>query len=264
MIFLSHQHKDKEFVRFLAVKLAKIFGKEKIFYDDWSIRPGESIPGEMSKGLESVSHFFYFLTKNSIKSVMVEREWHSAFIKSVKDSNVKFVVVRADDVDPPALLESSKYIDLYMNGLDLTLDEMKEVISGEYNDDLIESTFHNHIAYYQDVSNKEIIFYVTAKRFFIPNAPFLLAAECDNGVCSFEPGWPCINAKKFIPDVMYDGKTNGFVLDVQTGIRPGNYLKLIFRKRIQLVTIRGLFHAKTNEEIIPFELKRINSEKELP
>lgn len=263
MIFLSHQTKDKEFVRQFAIKLAEKFGKERIFYDEWNIRPGDSIPGEMSKGLENMTHFFYFLTENSLQSVMVEAEWHVAFMKQAKDKNIKFVVVRADDVNPPALLEPLRFIDLYMQGEDVALEEIISSVTGEF-DDFKHEKFNNRIAYSHVVSESTIHFYVTAKRFYIPNAPFILATDCKEYEATFEPGWPCMNANDFLIDMFRDGETNGFLLDVQTGIRPKNYLKLIFTKNKDFVTIKGLYHLKTQTQLEPFEIVQINSESELP
>lgn len=43
MIFLSHNSKDKRIVEPFANKLAEVFGREKVFYDSWSIQPGDGI-----------------------------------------------------------------------------------------------------------------------------------------------------------------------------------------------------------------------------
>lgn len=40
-IFLSHNWKDKKVVGPIAEKLAEIIGKENVFYDSWSIQPGD-------------------------------------------------------------------------------------------------------------------------------------------------------------------------------------------------------------------------------
>ena len=41
MIFLSHNYKDKPLIREIAQNLEKVFGREKVFYDEWSIQPGD-------------------------------------------------------------------------------------------------------------------------------------------------------------------------------------------------------------------------------
>ena len=51
MIFLSHNYKDKDIVEPIAVRLKEIYGEDNVFYDSWSIKPGESIIGKMNDGL---------------------------------------------------------------------------------------------------------------------------------------------------------------------------------------------------------------------
>ncbi len=61
---------------------------------------------------------------------MVNKEWQSALIKSINE-NVKFVPVRIADCNPPAILTDTLYIDLYGNGMDDAVSQMKCVINSE-------------------------------------------------------------------------------------------------------------------------------------
>ena len=38
MIFISHTSVDKPIVEPIALKIANVFGKDKVFYDSWSIQ----------------------------------------------------------------------------------------------------------------------------------------------------------------------------------------------------------------------------------
>ena len=51
MIFLSHNSNDKPVVEQVALKLKNIYGQDKVFYDSWSIQPGEGIVDKMDEGL---------------------------------------------------------------------------------------------------------------------------------------------------------------------------------------------------------------------
>ncbi len=51
MIFLSHNSSDKRIVEPFANRLAEVFGRENIFYDSWSIQPGDGIIDQMEHGL---------------------------------------------------------------------------------------------------------------------------------------------------------------------------------------------------------------------
>ena len=46
-IFISYNHKDQLLIDTVARRLVLEFGKNNIFYDAWSIQPGDSIIGKM-------------------------------------------------------------------------------------------------------------------------------------------------------------------------------------------------------------------------
>ena len=54
MIFLSYSHKDKAIVMPMAEAFRKAFGENKVFFDQWSIQPGDSLIDKMSEGLVTV------------------------------------------------------------------------------------------------------------------------------------------------------------------------------------------------------------------
>ena len=118
MIFLSHNCNDKIIVRQIAEILSNAFGTENVFYDEWSIQPGDSIIGKMSEGLEKCKFFFFFNSKHSINSKMVSLEWQTAlrninkgirFIPVILDNDVEIPIIISD-----ILLQLSQLIDLYI------------------------------------------------------------------------------------------------------------------------------------------------------
>src|SRR4051794_22504450 len=78
VIFISHTHADKPVVEPFALKLAEVFGEDQIFYDSWSIQPGEGIIDKMNEGLGATSVLFFFVSKKSLTSKMVDLEWQNA------------------------------------------------------------------------------------------------------------------------------------------------------------------------------------------
>ena len=54
MIFLSHNYKDKPVVEQIALKLSAIYGQNNVFYDSWSIQPGQGIIDKMNEGYTTV------------------------------------------------------------------------------------------------------------------------------------------------------------------------------------------------------------------
>lgn len=51
-IFISYNHRDATIIDMISRRLELEFGKNNIFYDAWSIQPGDSIIGKMNDGLE--------------------------------------------------------------------------------------------------------------------------------------------------------------------------------------------------------------------
>ena len=89
MIFISYNHNDEQLVDMIARRLELEFGRDNIFYDKWSMQPGDSIIGKMNEGLEQFTTFFYFLSPNSLTSKMVAKEWQSALNKAVNENFVR-------------------------------------------------------------------------------------------------------------------------------------------------------------------------------
>ena len=60
MIFISYNHNDEQLVDMVARRLELEFGRNNIFYDKWSIQPGDRKIGKMNdiKGDESLEQVF--------------------------------------------------------------------------------------------------------------------------------------------------------------------------------------------------------------
>lgn len=109
MIFISHNSKDKPIVEQLAVRLSDVYGQENVFYDSWSIQPGEGIIDKMNEGLQKCKYFFFFVSKNSIASKMVTMEWQNAIMLSAQD-DVKLIPIRLDGSIMPAILTQTLFL----------------------------------------------------------------------------------------------------------------------------------------------------------
>lgn len=129
MIFLSHQHKDRETISAIARGLELTYGKENIFYDDWLIEPGESMNERVSVGLEKPEYFFYFITENSLDSKLLNLEWTSAIEAISKD--VKFIPIKIGQVDLPETISTLNYLEMNNNKIFSVLQQIKEIINPE-------------------------------------------------------------------------------------------------------------------------------------
>lgn len=127
MIFLSHNKKDKPIVEPIAIRLASIFGQDNVFYDSWSIQPGDGIIDKMNDGLEKVEFFFLFVSINSLSSSMVKLEWQNALMKATH-GKCKIIPIRLDGSLIPQILMQTLYLDLYDNGLETILKQIVDIV----------------------------------------------------------------------------------------------------------------------------------------
>lgn len=131
-IFISYNHNDDALIDMIARRLNIEFGKNNIFYDAWSMQPGDSIIGKMNEGLEEFTTFFFFVSPNSLSSRMVSLEWQTALNRAI-NNDLKFVAVKIADCKMPAILSDKQYIDLYSNGIDDAVEKMKCIVKSENN-----------------------------------------------------------------------------------------------------------------------------------
>lgn len=128
-IFLSHKHEDKPLVEQVALKLKEIYGEDAIFYDSWSIKPGEGIIERINTGLTAPEFVFFFVSELSLKSEMVKLEWQNALYKSTK-GETKLIPVRVQNVAMPEVLRQTVYIDMYGVGLETAIAQIVNLVQG--------------------------------------------------------------------------------------------------------------------------------------
>src|SRR5882672_11296452 len=128
-VFLSHNHNDKPLVEAVALKLAGIFGQDQVFYDSWSIRPGDGIIDQMNNGLEVPEFVFFFLSANSLSSGMVKLEWQNALYSASK-GKTRIVPVRVDGSEMPPVLKQTLFTDMHTVGLEAAIAQIVSVTQG--------------------------------------------------------------------------------------------------------------------------------------
>lgn len=263
MIFLSHQSNDKEFVGDIAVTMREVFGEENVFFDSWSIKPGENIIGEMSAGLEQCKYFFFFITDNSLKSEMVKLEWTSALMRRA-NRDIKFIPVRAENVEVPMVISSLKYLDLYNHGLEVVKTQMIEIVSGEEKEKNF-PVFKNLQAYVLQEEKNKLRFFVTVKRFFEPNSKFLIITTLKENEAHFGLTGGGMFRYGFTPNVgESNGEvTNAFLVDLEGGVKKGFKTDLSFTKKVDKPAYIGLYHLKSESDIEMIPTLPISSVKEI-
>jgi hypothetical protein len=175
-IFLSHTRKDKPLVEPIALRLSQVFGSDNIFYDSWSIQPGEGIIEKMNEALSRCKFFFLFASKNSLTSEMVKLEWHNSILRATR-GDVKIIPVKLDDCSMPTILLQNLYIDFYARGHQIALRQMIDVINGEntYREGEVQK-FENIRAYIEKLVDGYKIEFRT-EAYMEPQSIFLILLE---------------------------------------------------------------------------------------
>jgi hypothetical protein len=118
-IFISHSSKDKQFARLLCIDLKK--AGHNVWLDEWAILVGESIPKKIEIGVEECNFVVVVLSKKSVKSNWVEREWHLKYWEEVKKGAIFVLPVLKEKCKIPSLLKTKRYADFtadYSQGLE--------------------------------------------------------------------------------------------------------------------------------------------------
>jgi len=184
MIFISHNYNDKVVIEPIAERLAEIFGQENVFYDSWSIQPGQGIIDKMNEGLSNATHFFYFVSENSIKSNMVKLEWQNAIFKASKGT-CNVIPVRLDETPMPAILSQSLYIDLYSNGIETTITQIVNVVQGNSTYKSSSQKFSNLTYTLTMIEPKKFEIKIFASHFLEPIPDFLILIKNNKNELNF-------------------------------------------------------------------------------
>jgi hypothetical protein len=176
MIFLSHTFVDKPVVEPVAIALRDIFGEAQVFYDAWSIKPADGIIAEMNKGLTDPKFVFYFVSKASLASKMVDLEWQNALYKATK-GECKIIPVRIDRSAMPALLSQTVYIDMFSHGIEAAKQQIIGIVQGTAGFQPAHEQFSNLTWKVSGDPETELTVMITASHFMEPNPKFLLILD---------------------------------------------------------------------------------------
>ncbi|KQY71365.1 hypothetical protein ASD52_06700 [Ensifer sp. Root142] len=252
MIFLSHNYKDKPVVEQFAVELAKAFGRDNIFYDSWSIQPGEGIIDKMNQGLGAADLFLFFVSANSLGSKMVGMEWQNGLMKA-SQGKMRLVPIKMDAALIPPILMQTVYLDLFNQGLEVTLRQVLDLAKG--NDAFTRqfANFSNLQATVETLSASERQVTIEALHFTEPRTRFLFlfdesTSEHDVTVM---PTNASIFEQGFTPGIVVGNgaRFNGALIGESSSLAP----KFPFRVKIdgkngKHPDLKGVLHQKSEHD----------------
>jgi TIR domain-containing protein/LGFP repeat-containing protein len=108
-IFLSHNQKDKPFVRHLAEELKK--KGVRVWLDEAEIKVGDSLIAKIQQGLDEMEYVGVILSNNSVGSAWVEKELETAMYQEINGRRVKVLPILIEDCKLPPFLNGKAYAD---------------------------------------------------------------------------------------------------------------------------------------------------------
>ncbi len=97
-VFLSHSAKDKAVVRPLAERLRQ--NGLKVWFDEWVLKPGDSIPPKIEEGLERSRVLVLCMSANAFGSDWAQLEAGTFRFRDVLNKERRFLPLRLDAAAP--------------------------------------------------------------------------------------------------------------------------------------------------------------------
>lgn len=94
-VFLSHSSKDKAVVRPIAARLRQ--DGVKLWFDEWEIKPGDSIPAKLEEGLERSRVLVLCMSANAFGSDWAQLESGTFRIRDPLNKERRFLPLRLND-----------------------------------------------------------------------------------------------------------------------------------------------------------------------
>jgi len=249
-IFLSHNHNDKPLVEPVALRLAAIFGQSQVFYDSWSISPGDGIIDQMNKGLSAPEFVFFFVSANSLNSGMVKLEWQNALYAASK-GKTKIIPVRIDGSAMPAVLMQTLYIDMHTIGLEAAIAQIVSVTQGNASFTPQHQGFSNLTYEVVAAADGSLDITVRASHLMEPNPRFLLLVDNPES----EIGWSAAGGTfmgGFNADVkLNSGRIHNAVIlsPISGSLTPGHPFRMQLTKRgTAAISFHDVLHQASENE----------------
>jgi hypothetical protein len=108
-VFLSHSSKDQPVVRAVAERLRA--DGLRVWFDEWEIKPGDSIPAKIEEGLEGSRVLVLCMSANAFGSDWAQLEAGTFRFRDPLNKERRFIPLRLDDSPTKGSLAQFLYID---------------------------------------------------------------------------------------------------------------------------------------------------------
>jgi small GTP-binding protein len=117
-VFLSHSSKDKAVVRIVAERLQA--DGLRVWFDEWVLKPGDSIPSKIEQGLEHSRVLVLCMSANAFDSDWAQLEYGTFRFRDPLNKERRFIPLRLDE----APIKGSLTQFLYINWLQENREQM--------------------------------------------------------------------------------------------------------------------------------------------
>ena len=116
-IFLSHAHKDRDFVAMLDRWLTEKVGL-RVWYDERELSGGALLATDLQSAIERCRGVLIIASDESLARGWVKSEYNSAMDERANDEGFRVVALRLGNADVSGLMRGITWIDVPENGLD--------------------------------------------------------------------------------------------------------------------------------------------------
>ena len=107
-VFLTHSAADKAIVRTLAERLRN--DGLRVWFDEWEVRPGDSIPSKIEAGLENSRVLVLCMSAHAFGSDWAKLESGTFRFRDPLNKDRRFLLLRLDDAPIKGSLAQFLYI----------------------------------------------------------------------------------------------------------------------------------------------------------
>jgi hypothetical protein len=148
--FISHNAADKDLARLLAEALDLL--EVDAWFDEWKIRPGDSIAGGIEEGLSTADVFLLLWSEASAGSNWVGAEVNAYLHRRVADETLRIVPVMLDETPLPALV--SDYRGFTLDSVDDLNEVAAEIVGVDSNTSELAKRLQRRLIAMQDRMNE--------------------------------------------------------------------------------------------------------------
>src|SRR5947209_20462927 len=123
-IFLSHSAKDKAVVRPLAERLRA--DGLRVWFDEWEIKPGDSIPAKIEEGLEHSRVLVLCMSANAFGSDWAQLEAGTFRFRDPLNKGRRFIPLRLDEAPIKGSLALFTYLNWRAEDLEQEYEKLLE------------------------------------------------------------------------------------------------------------------------------------------